>query len=91
MCPYDPKDMTFHDRTFNVVKQIPRGQVLTYKTVARKAGRPRAYRAVGNILKQNFDLRIPCHRVIRSDGKTGGYNRGARKKKLLLRKEGCAI
>lgn len=51
------------------------------------AGRPRAYRAVGNILNQNYNSKIPCHRVIRSDGKTGGYNRGAKKKVELLRKE----
>lgn len=60
---------------------------MTYKEVARKAGRPRAYRAVGNILHANCDPEIPCHRVIRSDGKIGGYNRGVRNKARLLEGE----
>jgi len=60
---------------------------MTYAEVARRAGDPRAYRAVGNILNKNHDPKIPCHRVIHSDGTLGGYNRGARKKKEILRKE----
>ncbi len=69
------------------MKRIPVGQVMTYKEVAIKAGRPKAYRAVGNILHKNYDAQIPCHRVVRSDGKLGGYNRGVAKKKRLLRME----
>jgi len=62
--------------------------LLTYKEVAIRAGRPKAYRAVGNILHRNSDLKnIPCHRVIRSDGKTGGYIFGERRKRMLLKKE----
>jgi methylated-DNA-[protein]-cysteine S-methyltransferase len=80
--------MTFEDRVHAVVKKIPKGSVLTYKEVARKAGNPLASRAVGNILKKNFDKTIPCHRVIRSDGKLGGYNRGEKNKILILKKEG---
>lgn len=68
--------------------EIPRGETLTYRQAAEKAGRPKAYRAVGNILKRNFDARIPCHRVIRSDGKLGGYNRGINQKEWLLKREG---
>ncbi|MEK7507520.1 MAG: MGMT family protein [Patescibacteria group bacterium] len=60
---------------------------MTYKEVASRAGRPKAYRAVGNILNSNYYSDIPCHRVVRSDGKVGGYNRGARKKLLMLWKE----
>ncbi|MGB9680977.1 MAG: MGMT family protein [Minisyncoccia bacterium] len=60
---------------------------MTYKEVAKLAGSPLAWRAVGNILKRNYDPKIPCHRVIRSDGKIGNYNRGAKKKKELLRQE----
>lgn len=78
----------FKNKVLSVVRKIPRGQTLTYKEVARRAGLPRAFRAVGNILNKNFDPKIPCHRVIRSDGKLGGYNRGARLKLKLLRKEG---
>ena len=79
--------MSFRQKVLAVVKSIPAGQVMSYKEVAVKAGRPKAYRAVGNILHKNYDPQIPCHRVIRSDGKLGGYNRGAAKKKRLLRME----
>lgn len=77
----------FAARVLAVVRKIPRGKTLSYREVARRAGRPRAYRAVGNIVKKNYDLRIPCHRVIRSDGKLGGYNRSVRKKIEILKKE----
>ncbi len=81
----------FKDRVLAVVSCIPKGQTMTYKEVAKLAGRPAAYRAVGNILHKNYDKKIPCHRVIRSDGKIGGYNRGVEKKRRLLRREGNDI
>ncbi len=81
--------MTFADKVRQVVQKIPRGSVLTYREVAIRAGRPKAYRAVGNILNKNFDPTIPCHRVVRSDGLAGGYNRGNAQKKALLIKEGA--
>ncbi len=77
----------FKRKVFEAVKKIPRGRILTYKQVAEIAGNPKAARAVGNILNGNYDPAIPCHRVIRSDGKTGGYNRGAAKKADLLATE----
>ena len=77
----------FPQKVFSVVRKIPRGKTLTYKEVAIRAGKPKAYRAVGNILNKNHDPKIPCHRVIRSDGKTGDYNRGMRLKLELLKKE----
>ena len=80
--------LTFHEKAFAVVRKIPRGKVLTYQEVARRAGRPKAYRAVGNILTTNFDPKIPCHRVIRADGQLGGYNRGEAEKRKRLKKEG---
>ena len=80
---------TFRDEVMEVVKAIPRGRLLTYKQVAELAGRPRAYRAVGNILNTNYDPSIPCHRVVRSDGKSGGYNRGAVRKLEILQSEGA--
>lgn len=83
--------MTFRDRVHAVVRAIPRGEVLTYKEVALRAGAPKAYRAVGNILNKNFDPDIPCHRVVRSDGKTGGYNRGAAAKAQKLKDEGAPL
>ena len=67
---------TFTDKVKQVVKAIPLGQTLTYKEVAIKAGSPKAFRQVGSIMKKNFDLNIPCHRVIKSDGSVGNYNRG---------------
>lgn len=79
---------SFQEKVYAVVKKIPKGQVLTYKEVAKKIGNPKAFRAVGNILNKNFDPQVPCHRVIRSDGKLGGYNRGDKRKIELLKKEG---
>lgn len=82
----------FADKVRDVVKKIPRGSVLTYGEVARKAGNAAAARAVGTIMKENYNPVIPCHRVIRSDGKIGDYNRGGLKAKTaLLRKEGYDI
>ncbi len=83
------KHEAFQKRVYEIVKLIPRGSVLTYAQVARRAGSPRAARAVGSILKKNYDPSIPCHRVIRSDGITGEYNRGRKKKLELLKKEGA--
>jgi O-6-methylguanine DNA methyltransferase len=80
--------ITFREKVFNVVKKIPKGMVLTYGEVARRAGFPRGARAVGSVLKTNFDPAIPCHRVIRSDGSLGGYNRGKNQKRAILIKEG---
>lgn len=78
---------SFSSRVFAIVGRIPKGEMLTYKEVARRAGSPRAFRAVGNILNKNFNPDIPCHRVVRSDGTPGGYNRGATRKKELLDRE----
>jgi O-6-methylguanine DNA methyltransferase len=83
--------MEFRDQVYEVVKAIPPGSVLSYKEVAAQAGRPKAYRAVGNILNKNFDPSIPCHRVIRSDGTTGGYNRGGENKIRILKSEGANL
>lgn len=77
----------FRERVFEVVRRIPAGVVLTYADVARQAGNPKAARAVGAILHMNYDSAIPCHRVVRSDGSPGGYNRGIRRKAALLRAE----
>ncbi len=81
----------FQEKVFKIVAKIPKGETMTYKRVALFAGKPRAYRAVGNILNKNADPKIPCHRVMRSDGKIGGYNRGAEIKESLLKKEGVVI
>lgn len=81
---------TFKEKVLTIVGKIPKGKTVTYKEVARRAGSPNAARAVGTIMKQNYDPKIPCHRVIRSDGLVGEYNRGGREAKLnKLRKEGA--
>jgi len=82
---------SFRERVLKVVAKIPKGKVLTYKTVAKLCGNPYAYRAVGNILRKNYSPCIPCHRVIRSDGTSGGYNRGIKNKIKILRKEGVLL
>jgi methylated-DNA-[protein]-cysteine S-methyltransferase len=81
--------MTFREKVYSAVKRIPAGKVLTYKEVALKIGRPNSSRAVGTVLSKNYDPAIPCHRVIRSDGKIGNYNRGGMSSKMkILKKEG---
>ncbi len=79
---------TFTEKVRSVVRQIPRGETMTYKEVAKKAGSPAAARAVARVMAANFDPEVPCHRVIRSDGSLGGYNRGGVQAKAeLLAKE----
>jgi O-6-methylguanine DNA methyltransferase len=84
--------MSFTSAVHEVVKQIPAGAVLSYKEVAIKAGNPQAARAVAQIMARNFNSDIPCHRVIRSDGSVGGYNRGGSTAKMtLLKQEGVIL
>ena len=78
----------FRQKVLEIVKSIPAGGVMGYGEVARRAGNPRAARAVGVIMRANHDPSVPCHRVIRSDGKLGGFNRGKKEKEKLLRSEG---
>lgn len=83
---------SFKEKVLEVVKKIPKGKVLTYKEVAKKAGNEKAVRVVGTIMAKNADKNVPCHRVIRSDGKIGSYNglQGV-SKEAILRKEGAKI
>jgi len=83
------KKGSFAKRVREVVRQIPRGRTATYGEVARMAGHPGAARAVGMVMKNNYDTSVPCHRVIRADGKLGGFNRGVELKQKLLRSEGA--
>ncbi len=82
----------FTRKVLQIVAKIPRGKVMSYGEVAAAAGSPGAARAVGNIMKNNSDKNIPCHRVINSDGSIGKYNslRGPNKRQLLL-KEGVKL
>ncbi|MBD3310872.1 MAG: methylated-DNA--[protein]-cysteine S-methyltransferase [Candidatus Magasanikbacteria bacterium] len=84
--------MTFTEKVLKIVANIPKGSTMTYKQVAIMAGKPGAARAVGNVLKSNTDYeKIPCHRVIKSNGEIGNYNRGAKMKRKLLIKEGVCL
>ncbi len=79
---------SFKDAVTRIVRSIPKGKTLTYKKVAGYAGHPGASRAVGTLMSKNFDPKIPCHRIVRTDGKIGNYNRGgSRKKEKILRME----
>ncbi len=80
--------VSFTQKVYQVVRKIPKGHILTYKEVAKRAGSPMAFRAVGTILSKNYDPKIPCHRVIRADGRPGQYNRGAKTKIEILQREG---
>ena len=81
---------TFEQKVKAIVAKIPKGKTMTYKEVATKAGSPNAARAVGSVMKANYDPKVPCHRVIRSDGVIGDYNRGGSAEKLRkLREEGA--
>jgi methylated-DNA-[protein]-cysteine S-methyltransferase len=77
---------SFSDKVRDIVRKIPKGKTMTYKEVAARAGNPKAARAVGAVMRTNYDPSIPCHRVIASDGSMGGYNRGGveRKRKILF-------
>ena len=84
------KTKTFSEKVKAIVAKIPRGKTMTYTEVARRAGNARAARAVGAVMKSNYDPKIPCRRVVRSDGGMGGYNRGGANKKLaILKQEGA--
>ena len=81
-------------KVWNFLKSIPRGSVRTYAEVAAGIGRPAAARAVANAVGKNpYPPKIPCHRVIRSDGSLGGYSGkgGIKTKKKLLKKEGITF
>lgn len=89
------KIASFKERVERVVRDIPEGKTLTYGEVALRAGSPGGARAVGVIMSGNRDESVPCHRVVRADGKIGGYNgirgglRGSAAKAELLRREGA--
>jgi methylated-DNA-[protein]-cysteine S-methyltransferase len=81
----------FERRVLAAVRRIPPGRVATYGDVAGMAGRPRAARAVGNIMKGCRDPGTPCHRVIAAGGLLGGYGGNLQLKRELLRAEGIEV
>jgi methylated-DNA-[protein]-cysteine S-methyltransferase len=83
--------MGFNERVYRVCRKIPKGKVSTYKEVAHVLN-CRAYRAVGRALNKNpYAPKVPCHRIINSNGFVGGFASGAKNKIKLLEKEGIKI
>jgi len=85
---------TFQVKIWKYLMKIPFGSIKTYSQVAKAIGKPLAVRAVANAIGKNpFPIKIPCHRVIRSDGLIGGYSGkgGIKTKKLLLKREGITL
>ena len=78
-------------KVYALTRKIPRGKVSTYGELAKAVGGKKYSRAVGSILNQNFNPKVPCHRVVQSDGKVGGFRRGKSEKIKILRKEGIKI
>ena len=82
----------FSKAVWEATKKIPRGKVATHAAIAKLIGRPKAARAVGNALNKNpFAPKVPCHRVVKSDGSLGGFAKGTKKKREMLQKEGVEI
>lgn len=81
---------SFNEKCYLLLKQVPFGKVVAYKEIARKLG-SKGYRAVGNAMNKNKNKNIKCYKVVCSDGKIGGYNRGKKEKIRLLKKEGIEI
>jgi methylated-DNA-[protein]-cysteine S-methyltransferase len=85
------KGMSFNQQVWAVCARVPKGKVTTYAAIARKLG-THAYRAVGNAMNKNpYAPKVPCHRVVGSDGSLTGFAAGVEKKKRLLKAEGVAF
>jgi O-6-methylguanine DNA methyltransferase len=82
---------SFKHRVLNAVRRIPPGRVATYGDIAVLAGSPRAWRAVGTIMRETRDPATPCHRVIAAGGGLGGYGGNLQLKRELLRAEGLEV
>ena len=88
------KGTKFQIKVWNYLKTIPKGQIRTYLEVAKAINKPKAVRAVANAIGKNpYAPKVPCHRVIRSDGGLGGYSGlgGKKTKKKLLKMEGFSL
>ncbi len=82
----------FEKKVLNLVAYIPKGKVTTYKELARAGGCYQGAQAIGNVLHKNpYLYRIPCHRVVKSDGQIGGFSQGQDEKIRLLKNEGVEI
>ncbi len=84
--------MDFTRKAHKAVARIPKGKVSTYAQVAKAVGKPKAARAVGNALNKSPGMpQCPCHRVVKSDGRVGGFASGSKKKMALLSSEGISF
>ncbi|HOF44343.1 MAG TPA: MGMT family protein [Candidatus Pacearchaeota archaeon] len=82
---------SFNEKCYSILVKIPKGKVTTYKEIARKLN-SKAYRAVGNAMNKNpYAPKVPCHRVVKSNGEVGGFAFGVKKKIEMLKKEGVYI
>ena len=82
----------FQQKVWDACKKIPKGRVSTYYGIAKMIKNPRASRAVGNALNANpYAPRVPCHRIVRSNGEIGGFAHGQKAKSKLLKKEGIEV
>jgi methylated-DNA-[protein]-cysteine S-methyltransferase len=85
------KEKNFYEKVYEVARKIPEGKVSTYGRIAKKL-HSKAYRAVGSAMNKNpYAPKVPCHRVINSDGRVGGFASGTKKKIEMLKKEGVII
>ena len=91
--PVEVMDSTdFQQQVWNIIDQIPYGEVRSYQWIAEQIGKPKSARGVGNAVGANpFPILRPCHRVIRSNGALGGYGGGLERKRQLLALEGHDI
>lgn len=81
----------FYEECYNILKKVPKGKVTTYKNIAR-ALNSKAYRTVGTAMNKNpYAPKVPCHRVVNSDGKVGKFAHGTAKKVKMLRSEGVDV
>ena len=82
---------SFNEKCYELLRKVPRGNVTTYKEIAR-ALNSKGYRAVGNAMNKNpYAPKVACHRVVKSDGSIGGFAHGSKKKIELLKREGVKI
>jgi len=83
--------ISFNEQLYKLLKTVPKGKVTTYKELA-KALNSKAYRAVGNAMNKNpYAPKVPCHRVVKTNGEVGGFEGGTKKKIKMLKKEGVEI
>ena len=82
----------FQKKVWQKCKKIPSGKITTYRLLAKAVNESKAGRAVGQALNKNpYAPKVPCHRVVKSDGTIGGFAAGKKKKRRILRKEGIVI